>query len=122
MSKSRLDITYKKTKEGYLIPNIQSCDPEYDRPIGRYGKLALMHLQETNPVRFSQLFIEGTLEKKMYERNKEIIEKMMLLEEQLLQQNPMPETEDILGRTRHLNQIRLQAEEIVLNEMIYHKI
>lgn len=31
---------------------------------------------------------------------------------------PMPQTEDILERTRHLNQIKFTAEELVLNDIL----
>ncbi|MEK4951889.1 TnpV protein [Bacillus sp. FSL W8-1127] len=115
-----VEFTYKKTKEGYLAPNIQtSNNPEDDRPIGKYGRMALTYLQETDPILFMELQMNGTLHEKMHKMDDMIKEKILNLQEQLLLENPVPTTEDILEKTRHLNQIHLQAEEIVLNEVLY---
>lgn len=37
----------------------------------------------------------------------------------LLQVQPMPETEDVLERAAHMEMITRQAEEIILQEVVY---
>ena len=49
---------------------------------------------------------------------KEAMEKIEALTQQMLQQEPMPQTEDILERTRHLNDLKLMAEETVLQTIV----
>lgn len=48
----------------------------------------------------------------------EATEKIEALTQQMLQQDPMPQTEDILERTRHLNDLKLMAEETVLQTIV----
>lgn len=36
----------------------------------------------------------------------------------MLQQEPLPQTEDIMERTRHLNSLKLMAEETVLQSVV----
>ena len=48
----------------------------------------------------------------------EATEKIEALTQQMLQQEPMPQTEDILERTRHLNDLKLMAEETVLQTIV----
>ena len=46
------------------------------------------------------------------------LKKIEALTQQMLQQEPMPQTEDILERTRHLNNLKLMAEETVLQTIV----
>lgn len=39
--------------------------------------------------------------------------------QQLLEAQPMPETEDMLERAGHMEMITRQAEEIILHEVVY---
>ena len=45
--------------------------------------------------------------------------KKELLVQQLLEVQPMPETEDMLARAGHMEMITREAEEIILNETVY---
>ncbi|MMZ69034.1 hypothetical protein D3C77_749730 [compost metagenome] len=57
--------------------------------------------------------------KKMGEVEQEVLSKMESLTEQLLRLRPLPQTDDILERTRHLNQIKETAEELILNDIVF---
>lgn len=114
-----IKIPYVRNKQGQLVPNIQtSNNPEYDRPIGKYGRMALMKLQETDPIRFMMLQMDGTLQEVMHKKNEQVIDQIVRVMMQLLEANPVPATEDTLVRTRHINQLKSQAEEIVLNDIV----
>ncbi|MNJ63895.1 hypothetical protein D3C77_598220 [compost metagenome] len=55
---------------------------------------------------------------KMHQVEQEVLERMEQLTGQLLRLHPMPQTDDTLERTRHLNQIKSTAEELVMNDII----
>lgn len=60
------------------------------------------------------------LNQHLIEIQKSADERMDILEEQLLEKEPAPDkAKDGMVWTRHMNQIRHQAEEIVRNEIIY---
>ncbi len=42
----------------------------------------------------------------------------LILPDQMIIDNPMPATDDILERTRHLNDLKLMAEEIILQAFV----
>ena len=88
------------------------------QPLGKYGRMAMKHLYESDPQRFSLLKMQGGLMNLMYRVDKEAAEKVEVIEQKLLEGDPMPKTDDILERTRHLNKHRDIAEEIVINEMV----
>ncbi|MED4534224.1 TnpV protein [Metabacillus fastidiosus] len=114
------NISFYTTEEGYLHPNIQiSNNPQDDRPLGTYGRLAMTYLQEKNPIRFSELQIEGTLMAKMHEVDQQAKEQILDMMDRLKKQQPVPQTEDIFEKTKYMNQLKQQAEEIVLKEFVY---
>ncbi|HEX9059199.1 MAG TPA: TnpV protein [Clostridia bacterium] len=102
------------------IPNIQvSNDSNYDQPLGKYGRMAMEYLQAENPQRFMILKMDGTLMEVMHKVQEEAVEKIENILQQMLMEDQMPKTEDIMEKTRHMNSLRVAAEEIVLNELIY---
>lgn len=113
-----IDLPYSE-KNGILYPNIQvSNDSGDDQPLGRYGRMALEYLMQNHPSRFTILKMDGSLMGIIHQVQTEAAEKIEALTQQLLQHNPAPQTEDTMERTRHLNSLKLQAEEIVLKELV----
>jgi len=100
-----------------LIGSLGTQD-ETEQPLGKYGRMAMKHLYETDPQRFSLLKMQGELLSLMYRVDEEAAEKVETISQKLLEQDPMPKTDDILERTRHLNKHRDIAEEIVISEMV----
>ena len=113
-------------KDGILYPNLQiSNDPKADRPLGRYGRMALEYLKEQQPDRYTALKMDGSLMEIMRRVQEEAAERIETLMQQLLQQDPLPvnpdtglPTEDTLERARHLNSLKRQAEETALLEIV----
>ena len=93
-------------------------EDEEQQPLGRFGRMAMEHLHSSNPQRFSLLKMQGELMSLMYKVEAEAWEQMEKITQKLLEQNPTPETEDILEKTRHHNQYKLIAEEIVIREVV----
>ncbi|TYA14745.1 TnpV protein [Paenibacillus faecis] len=115
----KANLTYREV-DGLLYPNLQiSNQPEADeQPLGRYGRMALNYLRNHHPQRFLILQMQGDLMKKMHQVEQEAQTKMEQLTEQLLRLRPLPQTDDTLERTRHLNQIKETAEELILNDIV----
>ncbi|MBU8711113.1 TnpV protein [Paenibacillus azoreducens] len=120
MTEIKANLNYSEQTDGLLYPQLQiSNQAEADQqPLGKYGRMALNYLRNHHPQRFMSLKMQGNLMEKMHQADQEANEKMNQLTEQLLRLRPMPQTEDILERTRHLNQIKSTAEELVLNDIV----
>lgn len=89
-----------------------------NQPLGKYGRMAMEYLHEQNPQRFSLLKMQGELMNLMYQVDEEAAQEIERITRSLLEKDPLPEMEDILEKTRHYNQHKLTAEEIVLREMV----
>ena len=120
MNKPNINLHYKE-QDGMLLPDLQiSNSNEADKPLGRYGRMALEYLKDNQPERYTILKMDGSLMEVMHRVQNEATEKIEALTQQMLQQEPMPQTEDILERTRHLNNLKLMAEETVLQLSLIH--
>ena len=116
--KPNINLNYKE-QGGMLLPDLHiSNSSEADRPLGRYGRMALEYLKDNQPERYTILKMDGSLMEVMHRVQDEAMEKIEALTQQMLQQEPMPQTEDILERTRHLNDLKLMAEETVLQTIV----
>ncbi|MBU5442433.1 TnpV protein [Paenibacillus sp. MSJ-34] len=120
MTEMKANLHYFEQTDGLLYPQLQiSNQAEADQqPLGKYGRMALNYLRNHHPQRFMSLKMQGNLMEKMHQADREANEKIEQLTKQLLRFRPMPQTEDILERTRHLNQIKSTAEELVLNDIV----
>ena len=113
MSKPNINLKYRE-QDGMMLPDLQiSNSSEADQPLGRYGRMALEYLRENHPERFTTLKMDGSLMEVMHRVQNEATEKIEALTQQMLQQEPMPQTEDILERTRHLNNLKLMARTVL---------
>jgi hypothetical protein len=89
-----------------------------DQPLGKYGRMAMRHLHDTDPQRFSLLKMTGELTDMMFRVDEEASEKVKVITQRLLSKDPLPQTDDILEKTRHFNSKRSIAEEFVISEMV----
>ena len=118
MRKPKLNLSYHE-QDGVLLPNICiSNQPEDEQPLGRYGRMALAYLRENHPERYAVLKMDGTLMKTMHQVQRDALERMEHLTQQMLLDDPLPETEDILERARHWNSLKSMAEKTVLQMVV----
>lgn len=111
MKKSNLNLSYHE-QDGVLLPNICISDqPEDEQPLGRYGRMALAYLHENHPERYAVLKMDGNLMKTMHRVQRDALERMEHLTQQMLLDDPVPETEDLLERARHWNDLKSMAEK-----------
>ena len=114
------EITY--TKQGdYLIPDLTlPTEPEI-----RLGRYALMHrdyLEQHKRVTYLNLLTSGELNKHLYEVEQTALTRLELLTKQLCKEQGV--TEELKEKAPMqwvglMNNIRSQAEETILNELIY---
>lgn len=120
---NNIKIPYKTDKDGFLFPDIQiSNNPEYDNAdIGEFGKAWVTYMKENYPDRISELAVTGELNEYITKVDNEAYEYRDNLVTELLVKNPMPQTDDTLKRSAHMNMIYDTAKEATLNNFLFNK-
>lgn len=115
-----MNLTFTKNGD-YLIPDLSLTEQE-SRPLGKYGRLRKKYLEEHRPILWNQMILTETL----FSHLREIEETANLRLEQM-----MPDlmraagvTEDLKARDPMtwvglMNNCKAQAEEVILQELIY---
>lgn len=113
------EIHYQQNGD-YLIPNLTL--PEAERPISKYGRMRRKFLQENRPTLYNSLVVTGKLFPHLLEiedaansRLERMLPAMMKSEgvtEELKAADPM-------RWVGLMNTLKAQAEEVILNELIY---
>lgn len=112
------EITYSRNGD-YLIPDIKL--EETRGTIGKYGMMRKEYLRNHKKARFNILALQNRLDSHLMEVDSEARQKVEDLTMQLLEKDPAPEkSADSMAWTRHMNRIRAQAEEMVVQEIIYN--
>ena len=87
--------------------------------IGKFGMMRESFLRSHRAGMYEEMRLMDSLHDHLMEIDWQANRMMDMLERQLLERNPLPETSDTLELTRHRNMIRAQAEEIVRGELIH---
>lgn len=113
-----MELKYYR-KGDYLYPNLV-IESEVTEPIGKYGLMRKSFLKEHKPDWYQSMLITGKLDTHLLQTDKAAQSRMETIMDQLLKTNPAPDKEtDQMGWIAHMNSLTAQAEEIVLNELIY---
>ncbi|MGV2881774.1 TnpV protein [Paenibacillus taichungensis] len=110
-----LNLSYREI-DGLQYPNLNLTTET--QPLGKYGRMTMNYLRDHHPQRFQILLMQGTLMATIQNVEHEALERMEQLTDRLLRVRPMPQTDDTLKRTQHLNQLKSTAEELVLNDIV----
>ena len=117
MNTNSRNVTYS-TVGDYQLPNLTLNQPQ--KPLGRYGRMRRMYLMENRPVLYNSMLLTGKLHPHLLEVEQTAENRMQQTMAQLLKQNPAPDKEQHqMGWVQHMNSLKAQAEELVLNELIY---
>lgn len=103
----------------YLIPDLYP--PEAPR-IGKYGTLRHQYLRSSHRGIFDGMLLEGTLNAHLEEIDRQANEMMELLTAQMAQAEGVTEqlkASDQMQWVVRMNGIRVRAEEIVLNDLVF---
>ena len=115
-----MTIQYHKSGN-YYLPNLVLEETEA-QPIGRYGRMRKRYLKEHRPALYSSLLLTGKLDQHLAEIDGACEERMKLLSWQMASQEGVTEAlkaADQMEWVRRMNSIRSQAEENILQELIY---
>ena len=111
------NLSYTQTGD-YLLPNLTLHQPK--TPLGKYGRMRLSFLRQQRPVLYNTMLLNGSLYPHLMEVEQTAENRMQQTMQGLLKQNPAPNKEQHqMGWVQHMNSLKAQAEELVLNELIY---
>ena len=87
---------------------------------GKYGMMRRTYLKQHRGGTYQSLLLSGQLNEHLQEIDQTAQDRIELLMDQLLENEPAPEKEkDPIGWAAHMNMLHQIAEETVLNELIY---
>lgn len=112
------NLTYTRCGD-YYIPNIKLS---YTEPIewNRFSRMARTYLKEQRTILYNDLILSEQLFPYLKEIGETAARRMEQLEAELLRTNPAPDkATQQMAWVQHMNMLKAQAEEIVLNELIY---
>ena len=112
----KLNLAYTE-KDGLLYPNISIESEVNSQPLGRFGRDWMNNLHKNHRQRFMTLRMMGELEATARKVDTEALNQQETIYQQLLTENPPP-TEDTMMKARHLNSLRLTAEEMIMTEIV----
>ena len=114
------ELTYTRSGD-YWIPNL-SLSQQETQPLGKYGRLRKTYLQENRPVLWNSLI----LSEKLYPHLREIdettnrrLEQMMPALMQSAGVTEALKASDPMKWVGLMNSLKVQAEEVILTELIY---
>ena len=105
----------------YAIPNLKSSNPA-DQPIGKYGRLRKRYLQEHRPILYNYFVLSETLYSHLLEIDDTANQRIEILLAQLVKDAGVTEklkAADPMKWVGLMNVLKVQAEEILLAELIY---
>ena len=104
----------------YYIPNLSLSDTEA-KPLGKYGRMRKTYLKEHRPILWNSMILSETLYSHLYEIDGTAYKRLDQLMAELLQTNPAPDkATQQMAWVQHMNSLKAQAEEIILDELIYN--
>ena len=114
-------LTYKQEGD-YQIPNLTLGLEEYPDRVGKYGILREKYLKEHKRSTVSLMIMDGSYWPHLCEIDKQAEEQVDLIMEQMMKAQNVTEElkeKDQMLWVQKVTNIKAQAEEIVLRELIY---
>ena len=115
----QLGGTYRE-ENGRLIPEIKLPE-QTDYQIGKYGRMHLDYIKQHRRGRYTTLLIEGKLNTRLHEIDLEANEMLETILHRLTAERGIDENMkalDMLRWVTEMNNIKANAEEIVLREVV----
>ena len=112
------NLTYTQCGD-YYIPDIRLAHTE-TQTLGKYGRMRRAFLEQNKPMLFNDMVLTENLFPHLWEIQQTCEKRMELLMTDLLAKNPAPDkATQQLAWVAHMNSLKAQAEEIVLQELVY---
>ena len=116
-----MELTYTE-RNGVMYPEL-ALPKQTIYPIGKYGKMRLDYLKKHRRGTYTTLLTSCTLNQHLYETEQEARRQIELTLSRLVKERGITEelkaTNPLLW-VQEMNNEKQNAEEIVLNEIIYH--
>ena len=116
-----MELTYTE-RNGIMYPDL-TLPEQTNYPIGKYGKMRLDYLKRHRRGTYITLLISCTLSQHLYDTEQEAKRQIELTISQLVKDRGITEelkaTNSLLW-VQEMNNAKHDAEELVLNEIIYH--
>lgn len=111
-----MELTYRMNGD-YLLPNL--IPPALTR-FGKYGMLRKTFLKTERKGSYAHLLLSEQLNSHLAEIHRTARQQVEWTIARLLKRHPAPDkTTHPLDWTSHMNGLKQQAEELVLNELVY---
>ena len=114
----KTELTYTSVGE-YSLPNLKLSGTE---EIGKYGRMRREYLKTHRPILYNRLLLSEKLYAHLSEIDRTAQERTERMMSELMRQNgvteKMKET-DPMKWTGLMNNLKAQAEEVILTELIY---
>ena len=107
-------------ENGHLIPNV-TLSEQTDYQIGKYGRMHLDYIKGHRRGRYTTLLTEGKLNTRLHEIDLEANEMLETIIPRLATERGIDENlkaRDMLRWVAEMNNIKANAEEIVLREVV----
>ena len=116
-----MELIYTE-RNGIMYPDLVLPE-QTNHPIGKYGKLRLDYLKKHRRGTYTTLLTSCTLNQHLYEIEQEAKRQLDLTLSRLVKERGITEelkATDPLRWVQEMNNAKQNAEELVLNEIIYH--
>lgn len=115
-----MKIPYKQAGD-YWIPDLTlPCQPE--RPLGKYGRMRMNYLKEHRRGMYTVMLMNGTLMDHLHEVDEAAYRRLEQMMPEMMEKASISENmkaDDPMRWTGLMNSMKAQAEEIILDELIY---
>ena len=115
------EMTFTKNGD-YLIPDLSLSEQPTEKPLGKYGRMRKNYLKEHRPVLWNSLLLSEKLYPHLREIDETANRRLEQMMPELMKQNGVTESlkeRDPMKWVGLMNNLKAQAEEAILNELIY---
>ena len=114
------NLTYTQNGD-YLIPNLTLSGTE-TKPLGKYGRMRKKYLRENRPALWNSMILSETLYPHLREIDETANRRLEQMMPELMKRNGVTEelkASDPMMWTGLMNNLKHQAEEVILAELIH---
>ena len=115
----RSEIHYAQVGD-YQLPLLILPQTDNHEPLGKYARMRRTYLKTQRPVLYHQMLLNGTLWPHLQDAQKTACAWLERTMTTLLDNYPAPDKEYAqLLWVAHMNELKAQAEEVVVREVVY---
>ena len=115
-----MEMTYTRNGD-YLIPDLSLTTAE-QKPLGKYGRLRKDYLKEHRPILWNRMILSETLYSHLREIDETANRRLEQMMPEMMKSAGVTESlkaSDPMKWVQTMNNLKAQAEEVILNELIY---